>query len=122
MGELGSGLTRIFLAGVGALAVTAEKSKEVVDELVKKGELTVEQGKILNEELKRDAAAKVKEAVANIQSPEPLEKIMSRVDDMTPEERAALKAKLEEADGKAAEATCAKEAASGVDGTDSEQV
>lgn len=122
MGELGSGLTRIFLAGVGALAVTAEKSKEVVDELVKKGELTVEQGKILNEELKRDAAAKVKEAVANIQSPEPLEKIMSRVDDMTPEERAALKARLEEADEKAAAAKGAEDAASGVDGTDSEQV
>lgn len=106
MSELGNGLTRIFLAGVGALAVTAEKSKEVVDELVKKGELTVEQGKILNEELKRDAAAKVKEAAANIQSPESVEKIMGRVDDMTPEERAALKARLEEADRKAAESEC----------------
>lgn len=106
MSEVGNGLTRIFLAGVGALAVTAEKSKEVVDELVKKGELTVEQGKILNEELKRDAAAKVKEAVANIQSPESVEKIMGRVDDMTPEERAALKARLEEADRKAAKADC----------------
>lgn len=103
MSELGNGLTRIFLAGVGALAVTAEKSKEVVDELVKKGELTVEQGKILNEELKRDAAAKVKEAVANLQSPESVEKIMERVGDMTPEERAALKAKLEEVDQSAAQ-------------------
>lgn len=120
MSELGNGLTRIFLAGVGALAVTAEKSKEVVDELVKKGELTVEQGKVLNEELKRDAAAKVKEAVANLQPPESVEKIMSRVDHMTPEERAALKAKLEEADRKAAEAKC-EEAAPGADATNSEQ-
>lgn len=104
MSELGNGLSRIFLAGVGALAVTAEKSKEIVEELVKKGELTVEQGKILNEELKRDAAAKVKAAVANIQSPEPVEKIMGRVDEMTAEERSALKAKLEEAERKAAEA------------------
>ena len=121
MSELGNGLTRIFLAGVGALAVTAEKSKEVVDELVKKGELTVEQGKILNEELKRDAAAKVKEAVANIQPPEPVEKIMGRVDDMTPEERAALKAKLEEADRKAAEAKGEEEAAPSEEKTDPEQ-
>ena len=120
MSELGNGLTRIFLAGVGALAVTAEKSKEAVDELVKKGELTVEQGKVLNEELKRDAAAKVKEAVANLQPPESVEKIMSRVDHMTPEERAALKAKLEEADRKAAEAKC-EEAAPGADATNSEQ-
>ncbi len=46
------GIKKIFLAGVGAVATTAEKSKEVVDDLVKKGELTVEQGKQLNEELK----------------------------------------------------------------------
>ena len=121
MSELGTGLTRIFLAGVGALAVTAEKSKEVVDELVKKGELTVEQGKILNEELKRDAAAKVREAVANIQSPESVEKIIGRVDDMTPEERAALKAKLEEADRKVSEAKSEGEVAPSADKTDSEQ-
>lgn len=121
MNELGNSLTRIFLAGVGALAVTAEKSKEVVDELVKKGELTVEQGKILNEELKRDAVAKVKEAVANIQSPEPVEKIMDRVDGMTPEERAALKAKLDEADRKAAEAKSEAEAAPCEETVSSEQ-
>ena len=104
MSDWGNGLSRIFLAGVGALAVTAEKSKEVIDELVKKGELTVEQGKVLNEELKRDAAAKVKEAVANMQSPEPVEKIIGRVEQMTPEERAALREKLEEADQKEAQA------------------
>ena len=119
MSEIGNGLTRIFLAGVGALAVTPEKSKEVVDELVKKGELTVEQGKILNEELKRDAAAKVKEAVSNLQTPEPVEKIMGRVDAMTSEERAALRAKLEEADRKAAEA--ALETAPSEETPDSEQ-
>ena len=43
--ELGEGIKKILLAGIGTAAVTAEKSKEVLDELVKKGELTVEQGK-----------------------------------------------------------------------------
>ena len=46
---------KLFLAGVGAAAMTAEKSQEVVTEFVKKGELTVEQGKALNEELSRKA-------------------------------------------------------------------
>ena len=46
--ELGEGIKKILLAGIGTAAVTAEKSKEVLDELVKKGELTVEQGKVLN--------------------------------------------------------------------------
>ena len=50
--ELGEGLKKILLVGIGTAAVTAEKSKEILDELVKKGELTVEQGKVLNQELK----------------------------------------------------------------------
>ena len=119
--DLGENLRKLILAGVGVAAVTKEKGADVLNELVKKGELTVERGKILNEELKRDAAAKVKEAVANIQSPEPVEKIMGRVDDMTPEERAALKAKLEEADRKAAEATRNEEAVLRAEETDSKQ-
>lgn len=53
--DLGDGLRKVFLAGVGALATTVEKGQEIVDDLVKKGELTVEQGKALNTELKRKA-------------------------------------------------------------------
>lgn len=101
MNDLSMELKRIFLAGVGAIAVTAEKSQQMVDELVKKGELTVEQGKILNEELKRDVSEKVKDAVANIQGNEPVDKIAGRIDQMSAEERAILKAKLEEAEAAA---------------------
>ena len=54
MEKLSDNLKKIFLAGVGAVAVTAEKSKELLDEMVEKGELTVEQGKVLNEELKHN--------------------------------------------------------------------
>ena len=39
------GFKDIFLAGVGALAITGEKAKEVVDTLIEKGSITVEQGK-----------------------------------------------------------------------------
>ena len=58
--ELGEGIKKILLAGIGTAAVTAEKSKEVLDELVKKGELTVEQGKVLNQELKHNIKESVK--------------------------------------------------------------
>ena len=44
---LGDGLRKVLLAGIGALATGYEKSSELVDELVKKGEITVEQGKAL---------------------------------------------------------------------------
>jgi poly(hydroxyalkanoate) granule-associated protein len=53
--NLGDGLRTVFLAGVGALATTAEKGQELINDLVKKGELTVEQGKALNTELKHKA-------------------------------------------------------------------
>ena len=58
-------LKKVLLAGIGAVAMTVEKSHELVEELVKKGELTVEQGKVINEELKhklRETAAENKAA------------------------------------------------------------
>lgn len=60
------GFKDIFLAGVGALALTGEKAKEVVDTLIEKGSITVEQGKDINQELKHKAtetASKVQEDV-----------------------------------------------------------
>ena len=62
LAELGNDLKKILLAGVGAVAVTAEKSEEILKELVKRGELTVEQGKALNEELKHRMQEKKREA------------------------------------------------------------
>ena len=56
-------MKKVFLAGVGAVATTAETAKEIVDDLVTKGELTVEQGKVLNEELKRNTKQKIKDHV-----------------------------------------------------------
>jgi polyhydroxyalkanoate synthesis regulator phasin len=60
--DLGEGLRKVVLAGIGALATGYEKSNEIVDELVKKGEITVEQGKALNTELKRKVAETVDDA------------------------------------------------------------
>ena len=46
-------LKKVFFAGVGSMALTYEKANELVKNLVEKGKITVEQGKQLNEELKR---------------------------------------------------------------------
>ena len=46
----------IFLAGVGALSIGGEKAKVVIDDLVARGQVTVEQGRKINEELKHKAA------------------------------------------------------------------
>ncbi|MCF6463110.1 phasin family protein [Clostridium sp. Cult1] len=44
---------KVFFAGIGTLALTYEKANELVKDLVEKGKITVDQGKQLNEELKR---------------------------------------------------------------------
>lgn len=60
--KLSEDMKKIVLLGVGAAALTAEKSKELIEELVKKGELSIEQGKVLNEELKHHIQTKVSDA------------------------------------------------------------
>ena len=80
--NLTDGLKTIFLAGIGAVATGAEKGQEVVDKLVEKGELTVAQGKALNEELKRkakDVGSQTTDAA-----------LKSRLASMSPEEREAF--------------------------------
>ena len=56
-------LKNLVLAGIGALATSADKSKELFHEFVKKGQSAVEQGKVANEELKRDLKEKVKDCI-----------------------------------------------------------
>lgn len=63
MDQLSEGLRKLILADIGAVAVTKEKSEGILDELVKKGELTVEQGKVLNEELKHNIKDAIRENV-----------------------------------------------------------
>ena len=57
-------LTRVILAGIGAVAISSEKSKELVDSWVERGEITVERGKVLNEELKKEFKSKVDKVFA----------------------------------------------------------
>ena len=52
MEKLTDGIKTLLLASLGAASLTADKSRELLDELVQRGELTIEQGKALNQELK----------------------------------------------------------------------
>lgn len=103
MEKLSDNLKKIFLAGVGAVAVTAEKSKELLDEMVEKGELTVEQGKVLNEELKHNIKKTVKEKVNVSVKPSSAEELSELLDKMTPEQIAALKEQIRKKETEAAD-------------------
>lgn len=96
MSELESGLKNLFLGGVGAVALTAERTKEVTDQLITKGEQAVKDGKVFNEELKRDISDRVKEAADAIAAKESVEKIVNRMEQMTPDELEQIRLKLAE--------------------------
>ena len=104
--ELGEGIKKLVLAGIGTAAVTAEKSKEVLDELVKKGELTVEQGKVLNQELKHNIKSTVKTAADSVKEnaarKNEQEELKATISKLTPEQLAAVKAQIESMQAEAA--------------------
>ena len=95
MDSFGENIKKLLLAGVGAVAVTAEKSKELLDEMVEIGELTVEQGKVLNKELKHNIKKTVKENVNTGEKKTAAEEVSELLDKMTPEQIAALKEQIE---------------------------
>ena len=114
MDQIGEGIRKLIMAGIGAVAMTKERSEDVLKELVRKGELTVEQGKVLNEELKHN----VKEAVRNnvtvnvVKDDAPHADVMNSIDSMDDDELAALKQRIYEAEQarKAQAETSAEEA------------
>ena len=108
--ELGNGLKKLLLAGVGTVAVTAEKSKEILDELVKKGELTVEQGKVLNQELKHNIKETIKTKTTPAPASEaPKEDIKDTLAKLSPEQLAELKEQILKMEAPKEEAPAAAE-------------
>ena len=122
MDQITSGLRKLLLAGIGAAAIAKEKG----------GEVTVEQGKVLNEELKRNLKETVRENVEtareNVETVKesvkeslkdnihvhviyPEDDLMNAVDGMDEEQLAALKERIaaRERAGKTAEETEAKD-------------
>ena len=86
--KFGDGLKKLVLAGIGAVAVTAEKGQEVIGELVKKGELTVEQGKDLNKDLQRSFKESMDKRGINI------DEITQKISKMSTEELTKIKEQL----------------------------
>lgn len=86
MDSIESYLRKLIVASVGAADLGCEKLDKLLDECVARGEVTVEKGRVLNEELKRTC----KQAAAKGAD----EKSAVDVDAMSADEREALLQKL----------------------------
>ena len=56
-------LENIMLMGLGAMAMTSEKAKDLKEELLKKGKEAYKSGQELNEELKHNIKEKMKDNI-----------------------------------------------------------
>ena len=85
MDSIESYLRKLIVASVGAADLGCEKLGKLLDECVARGEVTVEKGRVLNEELKRTCKQAARDAD---------EKPAMDVDAMSADEREALLQKL----------------------------
>ena len=102
---LGDALGKVFLAGVGALSLVGEKGGQVMSNLVERGEQTVAAGRDLNQELTHavgDVAADAREGM-----------LKTRIELMTPEERAAFVEAVQRVSAQVADEQEARAAARG---------
>ncbi|NBJ15988.1 MAG: aspartyl beta-hydroxylase [Dehalobacter sp. 4CP] len=89
-------MKKIFLAGIGAIATTAEKTMEVIDSLIEKGELTVEQGRVINEELKHNMLEIKKEHSAETET----RQMLKRYKEMNETEKEVFRKEIMEMENK----------------------
>lgn len=86
-------LKKLYLAGLGALSITRERAEEIVDELVKKGEVAAEEKKSLIENLLKVAEEKKAETREFIKKE--VRKVLETLDVPTRQEIDDLKKQLE---------------------------
>lgn len=113
MSNIGEDLRKVLMAGLGAVSVatekskefiegmsqkgeeTAQKSKDVLDDLAQKGEAAWEQGKVFNEELKtkiQNAFDGAKEQVSQLD----MDEVAQSLSGMTDDALQAVREKLDE--------------------------
>ena len=95
--DLTNGIKKAFLASVGAAATTAEVTKDIVEKMIEKGEQTVKQGKVLNQELKHNAKKKVKEHVS-VEVTKKYDDAFECVDEMSAADLELLKERISKAE------------------------
>ncbi|MEA4828293.1 phasin family protein [Clostridium sp. JNZ J1-5] len=95
-------LKNLFLAGIGSAAYTYEKAAKLVDELVAKGKITIDEGKELSQELKRNFKDKTEKTADKVKpiTKEDMKELLSEMNFATKNEIEELKARLDKLENK----------------------
>ena len=91
---MSNNIKKALLAGIGALSLTREKVEEVVDDLVKRGELSLEEKPGVLSDLVKAAEKRQDEARVFIQKE--VQKVLKALDIPTRQEVNALREEIEQ--------------------------
>lgn len=95
-------IKNLLLAGLGSAAYTYDKASKVIDDMVAKGKLTIDEGKELSQELKRNIKQKTEEASVKVKplSKEDMQDILKEMNFVTKEELEDIKDRLQKLEEK----------------------
>lgn len=93
-------MKNILLAGIGAVYHTYEMAEDAIDNMVKKGQLTVNQAKELNEELKKKTEMKKSSADKGSIDEDALKDILTDLNLATKDDINEIKQRLETLENK----------------------
>ncbi|MCE5344033.1 MAG: phasin family protein [Eubacteriales bacterium] len=89
-------LRKLVLAGLGAASVATEKTGDAIETLAKRGEEVLAQGKDMNERLRHEIRQAMDETEEPAVSAVGKDEVLSALDKLTPEERKAIRDKLDQ--------------------------
>ncbi len=95
--DLNETIRRLVMAGVGAVSYTFEKSKDLADTLVKKGEETAAENNVSYDQVRDQVVEQLKNLSEKIRcdiSKASFDELLERCDDLTDEQRATLMDRL----------------------------
>ncbi len=91
--DLNETIRRTIMAGIGALSLTVEKSKDLADTLVKKGEEAAAENNFNYDQVAEQVKSFTDKLCADLKKAS-FEELLERVDDLTDEQRAILADRL----------------------------
>ena len=98
--NLASSLRRFAMAGVGAISLTVDKSREIIDQLASRGEVSAAEGQAACDELHKRLTEQLSAFTQKLRTDYEnlsFEQMLTRCEKLTPEQKLRLFEKLNEA-------------------------
>jgi polyhydroxyalkanoate synthesis regulator phasin len=89
-------MRKLVMAGLGAASVATEKTGEAIEMLAKRGEEVLAHGKDMNERLRHEIRKAMEDDEKTESDPMGKDDVLSALEKLTPEERKAIRDRLDQ--------------------------